>query len=579
MFAPGPTPIKKFSRTQRLLAPGFAVVFALLVFFALYTYRRSAELLTQEHNFQHQRLIEIVAMALKNHLADTQAAFKYHATLIPPTFPVDKAREICARIEQSYPDLVSQALILQPGHREEFWTSKLYSLALTSDSLTKLERALTKSEPTLLLLLSAQSGSSLLFLTPIPNSAARLAVIVPFEKLMDTYQLNPSDDKAEGDYVWILDRDGTLLYHRRHPEMVGRSIYRADSRCTQCHQSFEIEQEMVQGTVGSGWNEVPPGSRKIIAYAPLDFADRHWVMAISEPIGAITASAQWSLRDYTVNAIILSLIVFGTAIYITRLRYLRHQAEQETLHLRQERLLQQQLERKQRQLLEAERFATLGRMAAQVAHEIKNPLSSISLNTELLSDELQTPGKQPAPEALQLIESILAEIDLLTATIDEYLQFARFPKLQKELTSLEEIWGGLRQLLQEESSSRAIDLVFYVHPSLTPFLVDARLLRQALLNLIRNSFDAIETKGWVRLHAVRQNGDLRIEVSDSGPGVSLQNRPLLFQPFFTTKPRGTGLGLSLTRHIIFEHGGSINYEPTPEAVSRFVITMPFEEKI
>ncbi|MBI4457292.1 MAG: hypothetical protein HY644_15545 [Acidobacteria bacterium] len=334
---------------------------------------------------------------------------------------------------------------------------------------------------------------------------------------------------------------------------------------------------MTRGKVGYGWNEVPEGSEKIVAYAPLDIADRRWTIAISESMDATTALAQQSTRQYTLNAILLSIVVLATAVYITRMHHLRHQAEQEAQHLHEQRLLQEQLDRNHLQLLEAERFATVGKMAAQVAHEIKNPLSSISLNTELLSDELEADGREPRPEARQLIHSIISEIDLLTGTIDDYLQFAHFPKLQKKKTFLGDIFGGLQQLLQEESASRAIALQFSVHRSLPPFSADARLLRQALLNLIRNSFDAVGNKGRVRVEASGQNGYVRMEIIDSGPGVSPESVPMLFEPFFTTKPKGTGLGLVVARHIIFEHGGTIKYEPTTAGLSRFVITIPLEQ--
>ncbi len=329
--------------------------------------------------------------------------------------------------------------------------------------------------------------------------------------------------------------------------------------------------------IGYGWNDVPRGSGKIVAYAPLNLANLHWTIAVSEDMRITIALLQQNTRAYTLIAILLSLVILGVSVHLSRKNYLRHLAAQEALHVHEERHLKQQLDREHEQLLEAERFATVGRMAAQVAHEIKNPLSSISLNVELLGDELQADGRHSSPEARNLIQSILSEIDLLTITIDEYLQFARFPKLQKQETSLAQTFAGLQQLLQEESTSRAIALQSSVHPSLTRISADPRLLRQALLNLVRNAFEAIGREGWVRVEAMHENGDVRLEVTDSGPGIASEHLPMLFEPFFTTKPKGTGLGLPLTRHIIFEHGGSINYEPAGDGhASRFVITLPLD---
>lgn len=560
---------------QRILPLLIAGALILLVFFAFWSYRQSASILAQQHNLQHWRLIETVSASMENRFVNMQAAYSHYAELINASpHPHLAAKTVVKEVQRTFSTIVSNSFIAHDGHLESLDQEESAAL-FNPDSITQLKLYDSDSSPHVIFVRSNSGEGLLLFLSPVQSLTGNLVVVVPLKRIFATYRLN--DTGFDDDYVWVLDRQGTLIYHRHHPEMVGNNIFSLDPKCKNCHSSFELEKRMIENPIGYGRNEVPKGSAKIVAYVPFNFADLHWTLAVSEGVDETSAVLKRDMRSFTLVAILLSLAIFSSSVYITRANHLRRQAEQEAVHLKEEHLLQQQLNRKNRQLQEAERFATVGRMAAQVAHEIKNPLSSISLNTELLGDELQGQEITPSPEARQLIQSILAEIDLLTKTIDEYLQFARFPKLQRELTSLEEVFDGLRQLLQEEAVARRIDLQFSLSSSVPRVSADPKLLRQALLNLIRNSIEAIESQGWIRVQGNRQNRDVQIEVCDSGPGIAPENLSMLFEPFFTTKSKGTGLGLSVTRHIILEHGGSISYEPNNGAAARFLISLPIDD--
>jgi signal transduction histidine kinase len=574
-------PARKWPLMASRLAPiGVAMALVALVFWALRTYEQSSEQLAQQHNQQHLRVIQTLADSLQDRLSNMQAAFNHYATLIHSPFDAhSSAAQVCAEIEQTFSRMVSLAFIVNAApDRDPHWREKQAELALTSASTSKLSQAASKPHATMLLLHSTEGRTMLVFLTPIVrNAPAHLAVVVPFERLLAPYHIN--DERYDKDYLWILGRDGTLVYHPEHPEMLGNNINSDRHECRKCHESFDLEHEMVRGKIGYGWNEVPKGAGKIVAYAPLDAGNLRWSIAISESMDLTTSVVQQHTRMFTIIAVLISLLILGTAVYVTHANDLRHEALREAQHLQQERKLQHQLERKNAQLLESERFATVGRMAAQMAHEIKNPLSSISLNTELLGDELNVNGRKSSAEARQLIDSILSEIDLLSQTLDEYLQFARFPKLERRQISLSELCGQLNQLLREEATSRGIRLECSVPSTLPQICADPRLLHQGLLNLIRNAFEAIGQNGRVRLDAACENGDIRLVVADTGPGVKSEHLPMLFEPFFTTKPKGTGLGLPLTRHIIYEHGGSISYESTGATGACFVITLPVDNPL
>ncbi len=298
-----------------------------------------------------------------------------------------------------------------------------------------------------------------------------------------------------------------------------------------------------------------------------------------------------------------------------------------------------ELQEKQEALLRAEKLATVGRMAAQITHEIRNPLSSIGLNAELLAEELENLGVEmeaserdrrpsrparwneslaphaaamhPQPlveaesdaceravsggarvggvalvaaippdvgagtaEALRLCSAISREVDRLAEITEEYLRYAGLPK---------------PALAQEDVASLVRDLVAFVTPELEaagirvelefperlPAEVDENQLRQALLNLVRNSREAMPHGGTLSLSGRgATEGGVELTIRDTGVGMEAQAMEHIFDPFFTTKRGGTGLGLSLTQQIIAQHRGAMRCESTPSQGTTFTVRLP-----
>jgi signal transduction histidine kinase len=218
-------------------------------------------------------------------------------------------------------------------------------------------------------------------------------------------------------------------------------------------------------------------------------------------------------------------------------------------------------------LVQAERLATIGRFASQIAHEIRNPLSSISLNVELLEDELSA----SSDEARNLIRSVLKELDRLNDIVSEYLQFSRFPKPHLKRGHVDEV---IRELVQSFKVPEKIRLDLSLIPSSPEVWLDDRLLRQVLENLLRNGAEAIEGEGSLRVETDVTDRFLVIRVRDTGIGIPAEVQPRLFEPFFTTKAHGTGLGLATSQQIIFEHNGHLVLESQPGKGSTFSILLP-----
>ncbi len=228
-------------------------------------------------------------------------------------------------------------------------------------------------------------------------------------------------------------------------------------------------------------------------------------------------------------------------------------------------------EREQR-LIRSERLATVGRMAAHIAHEVRNPLASIGLNAELLGDEISDRGD----EARRLVTSIIGEVDRLTEITETYLRFARLPRPKLERENIGAIVASVVDMSRGELAQDGVVVTVDIAPGLPDVGADEAQLRQALLNLIRNAREAMSGAAARRLDvSVREAaGRIVIAIHDSGPGIGAANMGKIFDPFFSTKERGTGLGLALVQQIVVDHGGQIEVASPPGAGTTFTLWLP-----
>ncbi len=234
------------------------------------------------------------------------------------------------------------------------------------------------------------------------------------------------------------------------------------------------------------------------------------------------------------------------------------------------------LAERERRLIEGERLAAMGRMAAQITHEIRNPLSSLALHVELLEDELAP----DAEEGRRLLAKVTAEVDRLSAVTEEYLGFARRPKPNVRRADLARIVGEVVEFLRGELDMAGVDVRFERPDGPVWVEVDPDQIRQAVLNLLRNAQEAVlaaeveNRSPRIRVSIARAGeGTVAVEVADNGPGIGA-DPDRIFEAFFTTKPRGTGLGLPIVRQIAEDHGGTANLARTGPDGSVFRLTLP-----
>ncbi|MEM7135757.1 MAG: ATP-binding protein [Myxococcota bacterium] len=221
-------------------------------------------------------------------------------------------------------------------------------------------------------------------------------------------------------------------------------------------------------------------------------------------------------------------------------------------------------------LIQTERLAAIGRMAAHVTHEVRNPLSSIGLNVDMLGEEIA----EGDVESQKLMTSIQQELERLESITEEYLRLARLP--EPSLTP-EDPTGLLRDtagFVQREMDAAGVELTVDLSAQLPEVAMDEPQLRQALLNLLRNAREAMPDGGTAKLEATRYEGGVRVQVHDEGEGIGEEDREHVFDLFYTTKERGTGLGLPLTQQIVVAHGGNIACKPRLPHGTTFEVWLP-----
>ncbi len=259
------------------------------------------------------------------------------------------------------------------------------------------------------------------------------------------------------------------------------------------------------------------------------------------------------------------------------LRLLRPIAEQLAVAVRHARLLRATtfgLEERLRlevRLARAERYATIGRLAAALAHEIRNPLTVIGTTVQYLRDRLPVGDEQRA-----LLDAADRKVRDMDESLEGLLSFSRPLELRPQPARIEPILEAVAAFVRVRARQRSVEVRVEAEPGLPGLMLDARLLEQALLNLALNALDAMPHGGRLTFGATPapRSGNVAVTVADTGTGIEGSHLGVIFEPYYTTKRRGTGLGLAITRRIIEEHGGAIEAASEPGRGTTFMVLLP-----
>lgn len=236
-------------------------------------------------------------------------------------------------------------------------------------------------------------------------------------------------------------------------------------------------------------------------------------------------------------------------------------------------LVQSYLEEQERQRLQAQ-YSEIATLAGGLAHEIKNPLSTIGMNLELLAEEMSESDSPRDHRMLAKIQTVQRECLHLDEILTAFLAFARVGELELVQADLNQLVRDFIDFYQPQAKERGIDLSPHLATDLPPVRLDHSLMRQVLMNLTLNAQQAMPEGGLLELQTNYRGGRVQLDLIDNGAGMNERVRAKMFQAFFSTTIGGSGLGLPTVRKIVEAHHGTISCESEPGQGTRFTISLP-----
>lgn len=226
-----------------------------------------------------------------------------------------------------------------------------------------------------------------------------------------------------------------------------------------------------------------------------------------------------------------------------------------------------------------EHLVELGQLAGGLTHEIRNPLSTINVNLQLLAEDLARGDNEEHQRWLRRLNHVQDEADRLKSILDDFLQYAGKYELTFARVDIRRMVGELVDFFAPQAETAGVVIRFTQPEEAVSCDVDMNLMKQAVLNLMINAVQAMPDGGELLIHVAEQRGQAIIEVIDTGPGMDAEILRRIFDVYYSTKKHGTGLGLPTVRRVVREHGGTIRPESEVGKGTRFVISLPIAKKV
>ncbi len=229
--------------------------------------------------------------------------------------------------------------------------------------------------------------------------------------------------------------------------------------------------------------------------------------------------------------------------------------------------------------MHAERLAFIGTLAGGLAHEIKNPLSTLSINLQLLLEDILGMAGENNKKAYVKIQVLQREVQRLEEILNDFLRFAKGQKLKLDECDINEVLDEVVDFVTPEIKQKKIVILKSYDAYLPHCRVDSNLIKQAILNVIINAEQAMENGGELMIRTSGNKKYIQIDITDTGSGITKDIIDKIFQVYFSTKKAGTGLGLPTARRIIEEHKGTISVQSEESKGTNFSIKLPIDLKI
>ena len=390
-------------------------------------------------------------------------------------------------------------------------------------------------------------------------------------------------------YAWIIDQNLIMLAHyekdfvgheamqiriSRNPQIVFRGL-------NELHDRLLAGQEGVT-EYDSGWHRQKLGQMpKLAAYTPIRFdkglitgvtevedpARNLWGVSVVAPVAEVYGSVSEVLHQELFLVGLFFIVVLGAAGAFIGLAFFWNKSLTRQVELKTEELMESQ-----ERLLHSERFAAVGEAAAYVSHEIKNPLMVIGGLANQVERRLSED-----PAAQEKLRVIQKEVQRLESFLGELRDFLRPAPPSRKIIDLNQVINDVKALMGDAIQEKGIILEERLEPNLPPVDADPNQIEQVLLNLLKNALEATEGKGKILLSSGTRNAQVWFAVQDTGKGMGEDVLEKIFHPFYTTKHKGTGLGLAVINKIITDHRGTITVDSVAGSGSTFTVRLPIKD--
>ena len=387
-------------------------------------------------------------------------------------------------------------------------------------------------------------------------------------------------------YPWIIDQDEIVLF-LYEKDFIGKDSIgvRIERNSNIAFKGLrEIHDLILQGKEGSGfyesgWHRQRLGlTPKLAAYTPIRFQKglirgrieledlKHnlWGVAVVAPVEEVSGQVSEVLHQvlFLVGLFFLLVLLATGGFIIVALgwnKVLNREVELKTKELVESR----------ERLIQAECFAAVGEAAAYVSHEIKNPLMVIGGLARQV--ERRQEENHPSKEKLRII---IDEIKRLENFLTELKDFTRPAQINKKTINLNDVIEDIVLLMEDAAHDKDISITVHLEPQLPAIMADPNQLKQVFVNLIKNALEAMYSPGKITIISGINDGQVFCSIEDTGKGIRQEELQKICHPFFTTKDKGTGLGLAVTHKIVTDHHGTISVSSTIGKGTCFIISLP-----